>query len=42
MPGELIHVDIKKLAGISDGGGWRTRGRGYAGEHTHSRKAGYR
>ena len=41
-PGELIHVDIKKLAGIPDGGGWRIRGRGYAGEHTNSRKAGYR
>lgn len=27
-PGELIHVDIKKLAGIPDGGGWRTHGRG--------------
>ncbi len=41
-PGELIHVDVKKLAGIADGGGWRTRGRGYPGEHTRSRKAGYR
>lgn len=27
-PGELIHVDIKKVGGIPDGGGWRTRGRG--------------
>ena len=42
MPGELIHVDIKKLAGIPDGGGWRTRGRGYLGEHAKSRKVGYR
>ncbi len=41
-PGELIHVDIKKLAGIPDGGGWRTRGRGYVGEHAKIRKAGYR
>ncbi len=42
-PGELIHVDIKKLAGIPDGGGWRTRGRGYYGEKsTRSRYAGYR
>jgi transposase-like protein len=31
-PGELIHVDTKKIAGIPDGGGWRTRGRGYPGE----------
>jgi len=42
-PGELIHVDIKKLAGIPDGGGWRTRGRGYPGEKsTKHRRAGYR
>jgi transposase InsO family protein len=27
-PGELIHVDVKKLAGIPDGGGWRAHGRG--------------
>lgn len=26
-PGELIHVDIKKLGRIPDGGGWRTLGR---------------
>jgi transposase InsO family protein len=41
-PGELIHVDIKKLAGIPDGGGWRTRGRGYPGENVKNRRAGYR
>lgn len=41
-PGELIHVDVKKLAGIPDGGGWRVRGRGYPGEHAKARKAGYR
>ncbi len=27
-PGDLIHVDIKKLAAVPPGGGWRTRGRG--------------
>jgi transposase InsO family protein len=26
-PGELVHVDIKKLGNIPDGGGWRTLGR---------------
>ncbi|MFJ5614729.1 IS481 family transposase, partial [Streptomyces sp. NPDC093221] len=26
-PGELIHIDVKKLGRIPDGGGWRTRGR---------------
>lgn len=29
-PGELLHVDVKKLAGIPDGGGWRIHGRGNA------------
>jgi len=29
-PGELVHVDIKKLAGIPKGGGWRHHGRGQA------------
>ena len=41
-PGELIHVDIKKLGGIPDGGGWRTRGRGYQGEGAKARMVGYR
>jgi hypothetical protein len=26
-PGELIHVDVKKLGRIPDGGGWRAYGR---------------
>ena len=26
-PGELVHVDVKKLGRIPDGGGWRVRGR---------------
>ena len=42
LPGELIHVDIKKIAGIPDGGGWRTRGRGYKGEGAKTRQVGYR
>lgn len=29
-PGELVHVDIKKLGLIPDGGGWRAHGRGSA------------
>lgn len=41
-PGELIHVDVKKLAGIPPGGGWRTRGRGYEGEGAKTRMVGYR
>ncbi len=27
-PGELVHMDVKKLARIPDGGGWRAHGRG--------------
>jgi transposase InsO family protein len=29
-PGDLVHVDIKKLGNIPDGGGWRTVGRAQA------------
>jgi len=29
-PGELIHVDVKKIAAIPPGGGWRIHGRGGA------------
>jgi transposase InsO family protein len=35
-PGELVHVDIKKLGRIPDGGGWRAHGRG----SVQDRKAG--
>ena len=38
-PGELVHVDVKKLAGIPDGGGWRIHGRVKGPDHTG---AGYR
>jgi transposase InsO family protein len=27
-PGELVHVDVKKLPGLREGGGWRFAGRG--------------
>jgi transposase len=29
-PGELVHMDVKKLGKIPDGGGWRAHGRGHA------------
>ena len=32
-PGELVHVDVKKLGVIRDGGGWRAYGRGSAQDH---------
>jgi transposase InsO family protein len=33
-PGELVHVDIKKLGKIPDGGGWRMLGRVVGGRNT--------
>lgn len=36
-PGELIHLDIKKVGQIPPGGGWRVRGRG----QTTARRVGY-
>jgi transposase InsO family protein len=35
-PGELVHVDVKKLGVIREGGGWRAHGRGSA-QSNHSR-----
>ena len=42
-PGELVHVDVKKLGRIPDGGGWRVhgrseevRGRGIGFDYVHS------
>ena len=40
-PGQLVHVDIKKLGRIPDGGGWRTRGRGYNGDFARGRRVGF-
>jgi transposase InsO family protein len=40
-PGELVHVDVKKLAGIPPGGGWKVHGRPVAKDHHHNRM-GYR
>ena len=46
-PGELLHVDVKKLGVIRDGGGWRVHGRGspeHAAAHAAlraGRRAGY-
>ncbi|GGM10135.1 IS481 family transposase [Nakamurella endophytica] len=35
-PGELVHIDVKKLGAIRDGGGWCAHGRG-SDQHNHSR-----
>ena len=32
-PGELVHVDVKKLGNIPAGGGWRTHGRAVGQQH---------
>ena len=37
-PGELIHVDIKKLGRIPRGGGWRIHGRAARGAQSHKRR----
>jgi transposase InsO family protein len=40
-PGELIHVDVKKISGIPAGGGWRIHGRGND-NYKRFAQAGYR
>jgi transposase InsO family protein len=34
-PGELVHMDVKKLARIPEGGGWRAHGRAATVDHRH-------
>ena len=41
VAGDLIHVDVKKLGRIPDGGGWRAHGRGSDG-HRASKRGGQR
>jgi len=41
-PGELVHMDVKKLGKIPDGGGWRAHGRAATVDHRHKKvKVGY-
>jgi transposase InsO family protein len=40
-PGELVHVDIKKLGRIPKGGGWRAHSRAVARGQHHRTKVGY-
>jgi len=40
-PGELVHVDIKKLGRIPKGGGWRVNGRAAEKGRWHKTKVGY-
>lgn len=41
-PGELVHMDVKKLGKIPDGGGWKAHGRAATSDQRHKReKVGY-
>jgi transposase InsO family protein len=40
-PGELVHVDIKKLGRIPPGGGWRVHGKAVERGRWHRTKVGY-
>jgi transposase InsO family protein len=40
-PGELVHIDIKKLGRIPKGGGWRVNGRAAERGRWHRTKVGY-
>jgi transposase InsO family protein len=37
-PGDLVHVDIKKLGKIPPGGGWRVNGRAASAHQSHKRR----
>ncbi len=37
QPGELVHVDVKKIGKIPDGGGWRALGRAATVAHKHKK-----
>ena len=40
-PGELVHIDVKKLGRIRPGGGWKMRGRSHETRHVKARGMGY-
>jgi transcriptional regulator with XRE-family HTH domain len=40
-PGELVHMDVKKLGRIPDGGGWRVHGRGVGDNRDRKHGTGY-
>ena len=39
-PGELVHMDVKKIGRIPDGGGWRAHGRQMGSTARHARRPG--
>jgi transposase InsO family protein len=40
-PGELVHMDVKKLGRIPEGGGWRAHGRGGGGNRDRKHGSGF-
>jgi transposase InsO family protein len=40
-PGELVHMDVKKLGRIPDGGGWKAHGRGVGDNRDRKHGSGY-
>ena len=40
-PGELVHMDVKKIGRIPDGGGWRAHGRGRGDNRDRKNGTGY-
>jgi transposase InsO family protein len=40
-PGELVHMDVKKIGRIPDGGGWRSRGRAATAGPKQRQRIGY-
>lgn len=36
-PGELVHMDVKKIGRVPDGGGWRAHGREATVDHKHKK-----
>jgi transposase InsO family protein len=40
-PGELVHMDVKKIGRIPDGGGWRVHGRGKGDNRDRKNGVGY-
>jgi transposase len=40
-PGELVHVDIKKLGRLRDGGGWRAHGRAAVRRNSYGVRVGF-
>jgi transposase InsO family protein len=37
-PGDLLHIDVKKVGRIPDGGGWRVHGRAACVDHRHKKQ----